>query len=188
MARTAKPAAGDNNGRKGGTEDSKGKGVLVPDNMGATKAALQHSAYLTVEWTPEEQSVVDELLVKYASKSKMYCYVQIARQLKDKYLRDVVLRCRWMNGSDKTDIPYGIAVWKNIGNLWLHWKIQNSFCIIQCPAKFGAVYQPFFEHLLSDIQKLKVQPVLEKSKDDNQASQGNKGHHSSMHNLVNVEI
>lgn len=102
MARTAKPAAaGNNNGGKGGTTNEKGKGVLVPDNMGPTKAALQHNAYLTVEWTPEEQSVVEELLVKYASESKMYCYAQIARQLKDKYLRDVVLRCRWMSEKEK---------------------------------------------------------------------------------------
>lgn len=113
MARIAKPAAGNNNGGKGGTTNEKGKGVLVPDNMGPTKAALQHNAYLTVEWTPEEQSVVEELLVKYASDSKMYCYAQIARQLKDKYLRDVVLRCRWMSEKEKEKRGKGHISWKN---------------------------------------------------------------------------
>ncbi|KAG5598718.1 hypothetical protein H5410_030088 [Solanum commersonii] len=60
-------------------------------------AALKHNAYLNNEWTPEEQSVLEELLAKYSSDNKMHCYAQIALQLKDKCLRDVILRCRWMS-------------------------------------------------------------------------------------------
>ncbi|KAK4707248.1 hypothetical protein R3W88_033169 [Solanum pinnatisectum] len=60
-------------------------------------AALKHNAYLNNEWTPEEQSVLEELLAKYSSDNKMHCYAQIALHLKNKCLRDVILRCRWMS-------------------------------------------------------------------------------------------
>ncbi|KAK6786133.1 hypothetical protein RDI58_014658 [Solanum bulbocastanum] len=60
-------------------------------------AALKHNAYLNNEWTPEEQSVLEELLAKYSSDNKMHCYAQIALHLKDKCLRDVILRCIWMS-------------------------------------------------------------------------------------------
>uniref|UniRef100_M1BNA1 Uncharacterized protein n=1 Tax=Solanum tuberosum TaxID=4113 RepID=M1BNA1_SOLTU len=60
-------------------------------------AALKHTAYLNNEWTPEEQSVLEELLAKYSSDREMHCYVQIAMHLKDKCLRDVIFRCRWMS-------------------------------------------------------------------------------------------
>lgn len=68
--------------------------------------------------------------------------------------------------------------WNRCFSVCIHWKIQKTFCIIRCLSKFGAIYQPFFEHLF-DIQQLKVQSFLEKSKDDKQASQGNMGHHPS---------
>ncbi|KAH0748059.1 hypothetical protein KY290_027291 [Solanum tuberosum] len=64
-------------------------------------AALKHNAYLNNEWTPEEQSVLEELLAKYSSDREMHCYVQIAMHLKDKCLRDVIFRCRWMSQNGK---------------------------------------------------------------------------------------
>ncbi|KAH0661311.1 hypothetical protein KY284_026242 [Solanum tuberosum] len=64
-------------------------------------ASLKHSAYLNNEWTPEEQSVLEELLAKYSSDSEMHCYVQIAMHLNGKCLRDVIFRCRWMSQNGK---------------------------------------------------------------------------------------
>lgn len=92
-------AAGNNNGGQRGTNNansSTSRGVSVPD-----KAAVKNNVYIAAEWTPEEHSIVEELLVKYATENKMHRYARIAMQLKDKCLRDVVLRCTWMSKNGK---------------------------------------------------------------------------------------
>ncbi|TMW88038.1 hypothetical protein EJD97_019105 [Solanum chilense] len=60
-------------------------------------AALKHNAYLNNHWTPDEQSALEALLVKYSTDNEMHRYAKIAMHLKDKCLRDVILRCRWMS-------------------------------------------------------------------------------------------
>ncbi|KAK0588549.1 hypothetical protein LWI29_002488 [Acer saccharum] len=62
-----------------------------------TTAALRHNSGISLDWTPEEQSTLEELLSKYASDQMLVRYAKIAMQLKDKTVRDVALRCRWMN-------------------------------------------------------------------------------------------
>ncbi|KAK9281038.1 hypothetical protein L1049_003930 [Liquidambar formosana] len=71
-------------------------GNSVVENSGQTQAALRHNPGLSVEWTADEQSILDDLLVKYSSESIIVRYAKIAMQLKDKTVRDVALRCRWM--------------------------------------------------------------------------------------------
>ncbi|XP_057965986.1 uncharacterized protein LOC131156372 [Malania oleifera] len=61
-----------------------------------TQAVLRHNPGLSSEWTPDEQSTLDELLLKHASDSIIVRYAKIALRLKDKTVRDVALRCRWM--------------------------------------------------------------------------------------------
>ncbi|XP_022758845.1 uncharacterized protein LOC111305505 [Durio zibethinus] len=61
-----------------------------------TQSALRHNPGISVDWTPDEQSILDDLLAKYASDSTIVRYAKIAKQLKDKTVRDVALRCRWM--------------------------------------------------------------------------------------------
>uniref|UniRef100_A0A453CB16 Uncharacterized protein n=2 Tax=Aegilops tauschii TaxID=37682 RepID=A0A453CB16_AEGTS len=46
---------------------------------------------------PEEQAILDELLVKYASDAPVIRYAKIAMKLPEKTVRDVALRCRWMS-------------------------------------------------------------------------------------------
>ncbi|PHU16198.1 hypothetical protein BC332_17403 [Capsicum chinense] len=99
-------AAGNNNGGERGTSNenaSTSKGAAVPDKLviGQTKAALQNNNHIADEWTPEEQSALEELLDKYATENEMHRYAQIAMQLKDKGLRDVILRCIWMSKKGK---------------------------------------------------------------------------------------
>ncbi|PHT46595.1 hypothetical protein CQW23_15753 [Capsicum baccatum] len=103
-------AAGNNNGGERGTSNenaSTSKGAAVPDKLviGQTKAALQSNNHIADEWTPEEQSALEELLDKYATENEMHRYAQIARQLKDKGLRDVILRCIWMSDVWLCDSP-----------------------------------------------------------------------------------
>ncbi|KAJ8748205.1 hypothetical protein K2173_000613 [Erythroxylum novogranatense] len=75
---------------------SNGASNSTGDNS-ATQAALRHNTGISIEWTPDEQLILEDLLNKYASESIIVRYAKIAMQLKDKTVRDVALRCRWMN-------------------------------------------------------------------------------------------
>ncbi|PPE02029.1 hypothetical protein GOBAR_DD00900 [Gossypium barbadense] len=63
-----------------------------------TQSALRHNPGISLDWTPEEQTMLEDLLVKYTSDSTIVRYAKIAMQLKDKTVREVALRCRWMTG------------------------------------------------------------------------------------------
>uniref|UniRef100_A0A804ME42 Uncharacterized protein n=1 Tax=Zea mays TaxID=4577 RepID=A0A804ME42_MAIZE len=73
-----------------------GGGGVNPSN-GGTGAALRHDPGLAREWSTEEQTILDELLVKYASDLPVVRYAKVAMKLPEKTVRDVALRCRWMN-------------------------------------------------------------------------------------------
>nr|AGL11919.1 DIV and RAD interacting factor 2 [Antirrhinum majus] len=57
---------------------------------------FQHQQTISMEWTPEEQAILENGLSNYASESNIIRYAKIAVQLKNKTVRDVALRCRWM--------------------------------------------------------------------------------------------
>ncbi|CAN0858008.1 hypothetical protein LINGRAHAP2_LOCUS7037 [Linum grandiflorum] len=59
-------------------------------------AVLKHNPGISNDWTPEEQSILEDGLSKYASESNIIRYAKIAMQLQSKTVRDVALRCRWM--------------------------------------------------------------------------------------------
>lgn len=70
MAASADTAAGNGNGNSNGQEGTgnangaTSNGLSVPENsvMGPTQAALRHNPGISVDWTPEEQSRLEELL------------------------------------------------------------------------------------------------------------------------------
>jgi hypothetical protein len=99
MAASANPAGNNQEGSSNGNNAVNNNGIPVPENsaVGATQAALRHNPGLSVEWTSDEQALLEDLLSKYASESNIVRYAKIAMQLKDKTVRDVALRCRWMN-------------------------------------------------------------------------------------------
>lgn len=66
-------------------------GSILLDSSG-----LKHDTGLAVEWSPEEQFKLDEGLVKFAAEPTINKYIKIAASLRDKTVRDVALRCRWM--------------------------------------------------------------------------------------------
>lgn len=79
MAASANPAAGNNGGQEG-TNNANGttnNGVSVPDNsvIGPNQGELIHSRGLAVEWTPDEQSLLEELLAKYVTVSLVHVIV-----------------------------------------------------------------------------------------------------------------
>ncbi|GJT57114.1 homeodomain-like protein [Tanacetum coccineum] len=71
---------------------------VVSENpaVGPTQRALKHKIELSVNWSREEQSLLEELLARYASDTAILRYSKIALQLQDKTIRDVALRSRWM--------------------------------------------------------------------------------------------
>lgn len=100
MAASANPSANNNNGTTTTTTTiNNGGRSAVPENpgVGPSQRALKHSVDLSVQWSPDEQSLLEELLVKYASDTRVVRYAKIAGKLQDKTVRDVALRCRWMS-------------------------------------------------------------------------------------------
>ncbi|XP_076897916.1 uncharacterized protein LOC143551348 isoform X1 [Bidens hawaiensis] len=57
---------------------------------------LKNRTGLAVEWSVEEQYKLEEALPKYADEPGIIRYVKIAATLRNKTVRDVALRCRWM--------------------------------------------------------------------------------------------
>ncbi|KAK4419759.1 hypothetical protein Salat_2388800 [Sesamum alatum] len=106
MAASTNPSGGHSNGNSnngnsngGVQENANGGSLSATENSvaGPSQSALRHNPGLSLDWTPEEQSMLEDLLAKYASESNIVRYAKIAQALKDKTVRDVALRCRWMN-------------------------------------------------------------------------------------------
>ncbi|XP_010277342.1 PREDICTED: uncharacterized protein LOC104611811 isoform X2 [Nelumbo nucifera] len=74
------------------TPASNSSGALLLDSV----PGLKHDVDLAVEWTPEEQSKLEEGLVRFADEPSIMRYIKIAATIPDKTVRDVALRCRWM--------------------------------------------------------------------------------------------
>ncbi|KAI7980584.1 hypothetical protein LOK49_Contig132G00008 [Camellia lanceoleosa] len=110
MAASANPSGNNNQEGSGNGNGATNNGSSVlHDNavVGPTQAALRHNPGLAVEWTSDEQSLLEDLLTKFGSERNIVRYAKIAMQLKDKTVRDVALRCRWLskkeNGKRRKD-------------------------------------------------------------------------------------
>ncbi|KAJ0229110.1 Uncharacterized protein HA466_0319120 [Hirschfeldia incana] len=66
-------------------------GLIFPANYG-----IKPEAALVMDWSVEEQYVLENGLAKLKEEPKISKYVKIAAALPDKTVRDVALRCRWM--------------------------------------------------------------------------------------------
>ncbi|KAK9076286.1 hypothetical protein SSX86_004619 [Deinandra increscens subsp. villosa] len=71
-------------------------GNLCASNVSDSGPGLKHDAGLAVEWSVEEQYKLEEGISKYADEPSMMKCIKIAATLRDKTVRDVALRCRWM--------------------------------------------------------------------------------------------
>ncbi|XVF03037.1 hypothetical protein REPUB_Repub04eG0225700 [Reevesia pubescens] len=59
-------------------------------------AGLKNDTGLAVEWSVDEQYILEDSLEKYKEEPNIMKYIKIAATLPDKTVRDVALRCRWM--------------------------------------------------------------------------------------------
>ncbi|XP_077221521.1 uncharacterized protein LOC143855185 isoform X2 [Tasmannia lanceolata] len=85
---------------------SSGSGLLLD-----TVPGLKHDSGLAVDWSIEEQSLLEDGLVKFSDEPNIMRYIKIAATLHEKTVRDVALRCRWMTRKDngkrrKSEEPY----------------------------------------------------------------------------------
>ncbi|KAK6255440.1 hypothetical protein SCA6_016745 [Theobroma cacao] len=74
-------------------------GSTIPDSSGS---GMKHNPGIALDWTLEEQAILDEGLKKFASESSIIRYAKIAMQLQNKTVRDVALRCRWMTKKENS--------------------------------------------------------------------------------------
>ncbi|KAJ0038432.1 hypothetical protein Pint_22614 [Pistacia integerrima] len=79
-------------------------GLLQPPNSSSSSTfidsfGLKHDTGLAVDWSMDEQLKLEEGLLKYSDEANIMRYVKIAATLRDKTVRDVALRCRWMTVS-----------------------------------------------------------------------------------------
>ncbi|XVE81012.1 hypothetical protein DITRI_Ditri15bG0028400 [Diplodiscus trichospermus] len=64
-----------------------------PESSGS---GMKHNPGISLDWTLEEQAILEEGLKKYTSEPSIIRYAKVAMQLQNKTVRDVALRCRWM--------------------------------------------------------------------------------------------
>ncbi|EYU35544.1 hypothetical protein MIMGU_mgv1a021761mg, partial [Erythranthe guttata] len=57
---------------------------------------MKHDTGLAADWSIDEQYKLEEGLTKYANEPNVLRYIKIASSLRDKTVRDVALRCRYM--------------------------------------------------------------------------------------------
>ncbi|KAM3281392.1 putative protein isoform X2 [Capsicum chacoense] len=74
-----------------------------------TVPGLKHDTGLAVEWTIEELYKLDEGLIKYANEPRIMKYIKIAATLRDKNVRDVALRCRWITRKRRKQEDYSLG-------------------------------------------------------------------------------
>ncbi|PIA64136.1 hypothetical protein AQUCO_00201435v1 [Aquilegia coerulea] len=89
-------------GNSNKVNDTRGRGRSATGNSSASShlfesvPGIKQDAGFAAEWSVEEQAKLEEGLVKYANEPNVMRYVKIAASLRDKAVRDVALRCRWM--------------------------------------------------------------------------------------------
>ncbi|KDP30015.1 hypothetical protein JCGZ_18587 [Jatropha curcas] len=89
--------------------NSSASSLLLDSNPG-----LKHDTGLAVEWSLEEQHKLDEGLKKFADEPSIMRYIKIAATLRDKTVRDVALRCRWMTRKRRKAEEYNLG--KKVNN------------------------------------------------------------------------
>ncbi|KAJ3675381.1 hypothetical protein LUZ60_004423 [Juncus effusus] len=90
-------SAANNNNNSNSNGGANGNPSNCGAGGGATCQGLKHDPGISVDWSPDEQSILEEGLNTYASEPNLIRYAKIAMKLQDKTVRDVALRCRWIS-------------------------------------------------------------------------------------------
>ncbi|XP_059655010.1 uncharacterized protein LOC132301802 isoform X2 [Cornus florida] len=76
--------------------------VPAPPDKSGKVASMNPYLAISTDWNAEEQSVLEDGLIKYASESSVSRYAKIALKLQHKTVRDVALRCKWMTKKENS--------------------------------------------------------------------------------------
>ncbi|CAH9102766.1 unnamed protein product [Cuscuta epithymum] len=71
-------------------------GTSSPSFLIDTVPGLKHDTGLAVDWSVEEQHMLEEGLGKFSNEPSIMKYIKIAATLREKTVRDVAMRCRWI--------------------------------------------------------------------------------------------
>ncbi|XP_057458110.1 uncharacterized protein LOC130748883 [Lotus japonicus] len=63
---------------------------------------MKHNPGISLDWSPEEQAILEDGLSKHVTESNIVRYAKIAQLLQNKTVRDVALRVRWMNKKENS--------------------------------------------------------------------------------------
>ncbi|XWS22193.1 hypothetical protein CRYUN_Cryun29cG0013200 [Craigia yunnanensis] len=74
-------------------------GNPIPETSGS---GMKHNPGISLDWTLEEQAILENGLKQYASEPSITRYAKIAMHLQNKTVRDVALRCRWMTKNENS--------------------------------------------------------------------------------------
>lgn len=83
----------------GGNQNGNSTGAAAPES---SASAMKHNPGISLDWTSEEQAILDDGLAKFPSESNIIRYAKIAMLLQNKTVRDVALRCRWMTKKENS--------------------------------------------------------------------------------------
>ncbi|GMI75262.1 hypothetical protein like AT1G60670 [Hibiscus trionum] len=64
--------------------------------LGDSVSGHKHDAGFASDWSVDEQYILEDSLERYKDEPNIMKYIKIAATLPDKTVRDVALRCRWM--------------------------------------------------------------------------------------------
>nr|XP_043629517.1 uncharacterized protein LOC122600813 isoform X2 [Erigeron canadensis] len=94
-----------------GSNNNESGDPIYHGGSSVTESVLQHNPGVSVDWTPDEQSILEDGLAKYATESNIIRYAKIAVQLQNKTVRDVAMRCRWMkrDNSNRRNGEYNLT-------------------------------------------------------------------------------
>lgn len=84
------------NGGAASSNPSNGNSGAGTD-ISATAEMMKHNPGIATNWSAEEQQILEDGLIQFASETTVVRYAKIAQNLPNKTVRDVALRCRWMN-------------------------------------------------------------------------------------------
>ncbi|XP_051130949.1 uncharacterized protein LOC127251327 [Andrographis paniculata] len=93
---------GNNGGGGGGGRENANRGGGVPPTEKSmarlpSRRRLRHNPGLADQWSSHEQATLVELLSKHSTEPALVRYAMVSQALRDKTVRDVALRHRWMS-------------------------------------------------------------------------------------------
>ncbi|MBA0872592.1 hypothetical protein Goshw_016854 [Gossypium schwendimanii] len=142
--------------------------MILPENSSTTSPALiqsgnpsgssidsvagfQHDMGFATEWSTEEQYILKDGLEKYKEEPNIMKYIKIAAVLPDKTVRDVALRCRWMQRKRRK--PEELNAGKKVNNR-KDKQVESSLTMnmpTALPQNMAA--SPFMMHHLDQIKR-----------------------------------